>query len=50
MISILKYSKRRRYSIKNVGGVMIFVLCTLSDDALYLYQVSCKYLGEFLSY
>ena len=24
---------------KNVGGVMVFNLCTLSDNALYLYQV-----------
>ena len=27
-------------SIKNVGGVRILVLCTLSDDGLYLYKVS----------
>ena len=25
---------------KNVGGVMILVLCLLSDDALHLYKVS----------
>ena len=25
---------------KNVGGVMVLVLCLLSDDALYLYKVS----------
>ena len=25
---------------KNVGGVSVLVLCTSSDDVLYLYQVS----------
>ena len=28
------------YFRKNVGGVMVLVLCLLSDDALYLYQIS----------
>ena len=27
-------------SIKNEGGVSVLVLCTLSDDHLYLYKVS----------
>ena len=27
-------------SVKIVGGVLILVLCTSSDDGLYLYQVS----------
>ena len=27
-------------SVKNVSGVMIFVLCMSFDDDLYLYQVS----------
>ena len=27
-------------SVKNVGGVPVLVLCTSSDDGLYLYQVS----------
>ena len=27
-------------SVKNVGGVSVFILCTSSDDGLYLYQVS----------
>ena len=27
-------------SIKNVGGVSVLVLCTLSDDGLYLYKIS----------
>ena len=30
-------------SVKNVGGVTILVLCTLSDDGSYLYKVSRKY-------
>ena len=29
-------------SIKTVNGVMVLNLCTSSDDALYLYQVSRK--------
>ena len=37
-------------SIKNVGGVKVLVLCLLSDNALYLYQVLPKYLKEFQSY
>ena len=28
------------YSLNNVSGVMISVLCTSSDDPLYLYIVS----------
>ena len=35
----LKISKGRN-SEKNVGGVTVFILCTLSDDGLYLYKVS----------
>ena len=27
-------------SVKNLDGVSVLVLCTLSDDDLYLYQVS----------
>ena len=27
-------------SVKNVVGVKILLLCTLSDDGLYLYKVS----------
>ena len=33
-------SNKGTNSVKNVGGVMVFVLCLLSDDALYLYKVS----------
>ena len=36
-ISILKFAKEHN-SIKNVGGVMVLVLCMSYDDALYLYQ------------
>ena len=39
MIFIRKISKGHN-SVKNVGGVMILFLCTLSDDDLYLYKVS----------
>ena len=45
----LQLTKGHNY-IKTVGGVMVLVLCTSSDDALYLYQVSKKYLKEFQSY
>ena len=37
MIFILK--TKGRNSVKTVGGVTVFVLCILSDNALYLYQV-----------
>ena len=36
MIFIRKISKGHN-SIKNVGGVLILVLCTLSGGGLYLY-------------
>ena len=39
MIFIGKNSKGHN-SVKNVGGVSVLILCTLSDDGLYLYQVS----------
>ena len=37
-------------SIKNEGGVVVLVLSTLSDHALYLYQVLSKYLIGFQKY
>ena len=37
-ISILKISKGNN-SAKNVGGVTVVNLCTLSGHALYFYQV-----------
>ena len=37
-------------SVQAVNGVMVLYLCTSSDDALYLYQVSRKYLKGFQSY
>ena len=39
MTSIRKISKGHN-SVKNVGGVSVLVLCTLSDGGLYLYKVS----------
>ena len=36
---ISKFSKGH-HSVKHVGGIMVLVLCLLSDDALYLYTVS----------
>ena len=38
-ISILKITKGNN-SAKNVGGVTVVNLCTSSDHALHLYQVS----------
>ena len=38
MISIQKITKGN-YSAKNVGGVIVDNLCTLSGHALYFYQV-----------
>ena len=37
-------------SVKSVDRVTVFNLCTSSDDAFYLYQVSRKYLKRFQSY
>ena len=34
-------------SVKTVGRVLGFILCILSDLALYLYKVSRKYLEGF---
>ena len=41
---------KRHNSIKTVDAVMVFNLCTSSDDALYLYPASRKYLIGFQSY
>ena len=49
MISILKITKRNN-SAKNVGGVTIVNLCTLSGHALYFYQVLWNYLERYQSY
>ena len=38
-ISTLKFAKGHN-SVKNVGGVMVLILCVSFDDALYLYEVS----------
>ena len=48
-ISLLIFSKRRNSIIK-VGEVMFLVLCTSSDDALYLCQASLKYHKGLQSY
>ena len=42
-IFIGKISKGHN-TVKNIGGVSVFVLCISSDDGLHLYQVSWKYL------
>ena len=48
-ISILKITKEN-HSAKNVGGVTVVHLCTLSCHALYFYQVSWHYLKRYQSY
>ena len=45
-----KFTKGHNSVIKTVDGIMAFNLCTLSDAALNLYQVSRKYLTRFQSY
>ena len=35
-----KKIQRGIFSFKKKGGVMVLLLCTSSDDILYLYQVS----------
>ena len=49
MISIPKISKGNN-SAKNVGGVTVVNLCTSSDHALHLCQVSWNYLERYQSY
>ena len=39
MISILTFT-RGCNSVINEGGVTVLVLCTVSDDVLYMHQVS----------
>ena len=48
-ICILKFSKGHN-SVNSVGGAMALALSTLSDGALYLYQVLSKYLIGFQNY
>ena len=48
-ISILKITKGNN-SAKNVGGVTVVDLCTLSGPALYFYQVLRNYLKRYQSY
>ena len=49
MISILKISKGNN-SAKNVGGVTVVNLCTLSGHAFYFYQVLWHYLKRYQGY
>ena len=48
-ISILKITKGNN-SAKNVGGVTVIHLCTLSGHVLYFYQVLWNYLERYQSY
>ena len=48
-ISIRKITKGNN-SAKNVGGVTVVYLCTLSGHALYFYQVLWNYLKRYQSY
>ena len=48
-ISIRKITKGNN-SAKNVGGVTVVNLCTLSGHALYFYQVLWNYLKRYQSY
>ena len=48
-IFILKITKGNN-SAKNVGGVTVVYLCTLSGHALYFYQVLRNYLKRYQSY
>ena len=46
---ILKFSKEHNF-VNSVGGVMVLVLLTLSDNGLYLYQILSKYRIGFQGY
>ena len=48
-ISIRKITQSNS-SAKNVAGVTVVNLCTLSGHALYLCQVWCNYLERYQSY
>ena len=49
MLGWLQFIKGHK-SMKTVNGVMVLNLCTSPADALYLYQVSSKYLKGFQSH
>ena len=49
MFSILIITKGHS-SVNIARGVTVLVLCTSSNHGLHLYQVCCKYLGQFKSY
>ena len=40
VIEQTRFFSKGHNSVKYVGGVTVLVLCTSSDDGLYLYQVS----------
>ena len=44
------YPPNQSVGDKNVIGVRVFVLCTSSDDDLYLFKVSLTYSQWYLSY
>ena len=46
MIGILKFTKEHN----SAKGIMVIVLCTSSENALYLSQVLSKYLKGFQTY
>ena len=41
MVCILDFSKGHQ-SVNSVGGVMVLVLCTLSDSVLYFFTKFCQ--------
>ena len=43
---MVKFSKGH-ISLENVVEVKVLILCTSSDDALYLYKISCINLQLF---
>ena len=49
MVCTLKFSKGHNF-VNSVGRVMVLVLSTSPDSALYLYQVLSKYLTGSQSY
>ena len=49
MLERLQFTKGHN-SVKTVDGVMLLNLYILSDDALYFYQVSRKYLKGLHTY
>ena len=42
-LSMIQTISKGQNSTKDVGGVMVLVLCTLPDNVLYLHRVPEKY-------